>query len=404
MSPRTASGSLRGGQVCGEPAPHCLPRRPEGEGAAAQGWEAGGGLPAVLPLLALQLQPRRGLGLARAGAGVSQPHSFWPLRSPRRAGRRSPCSQGRQAERSAPGPGSRAASLASVMGRRGVACWGLCEGWRLRHRSLRPRPPGAGPPRASLLFPRPSQRLGRPGVWRARTGSWDHPQRPRGSPCRAARCWAAASPPAGSRPRRRHPSAGPPPRHASTSGRAGRSPTRCSRPPAGRLPARTRDAWEPPADPTRPLATVPPTGSAPGGGTGVLTAAWPPGTTAAMRTGESPRSVKPKPLSPRVTWTGPTSRQRCLAVNTDRGPWGPSEVRGWAAPWQKPRPMTPALQPLHPGTECSGVPGHRHGPLWGPHPGSEITRRSHLAKPPGKGCSPAGGRYRPPSPGRSWGP
>lgn len=143
---------------------------------AAQGWEAGGGLPAVLPLLALQLQPRRGLGLARAGAGVSQPHSFWPLRSPRRAGRRSPCSQGRQAERSAPGPGSRAASLASVMGRRGVACWGLCEGWRLRHRSLLPRPPGAGPPRASLLFPRPSQRLGRPGVWRARTGSCGPPR------------------------------------------------------------------------------------------------------------------------------------------------------------------------------------------------------------------------------------
>lgn len=48
-----------------------------------------------------------------------------------------------------------------------------------------------------------------------------------------------------------------------------------------------------------------------------------------MRTGESPLSVKPKPPSPRVTWMGPTSRQRFLAENTDRGPWGDQRL-GWA--------------------------------------------------------------------------
>lgn len=89
------AGACTGAQVCGEPAPHWLPGRPEGEGGAAQGWEAGDNPPAVLSLLALRPQPRRGLGLARTGTEVPQPHSFWFLRSPRRAGRRSPCSQDR---------------------------------------------------------------------------------------------------------------------------------------------------------------------------------------------------------------------------------------------------------------------------------------------------------------------
>lgn len=59
------------------------------------------------------------------------------------------------------------------------ACCGLCEGWRLQHRSLLPRPPCGGPPSASLLFPRPSQHLGMSGVWRTRAGAGlgagDHP-------------------------------------------------------------------------------------------------------------------------------------------------------------------------------------------------------------------------------------
>lgn len=63
-----------------------------------------------------------------------------------------------------------------------------------------------------------------------------------------------------------------------------------------------------------------------------LTSAGPPGMTAAMRTGASPRSVRPKPASPRVTWTGPTSRQQFLAENTDRGPWGWGEGVSEAQP------------------------------------------------------------------------
>lgn len=52
----------------------------------------------------------------------------------------------------------------------------------------------------------------------------------------------------------------------------------------------------------------------------VLTAAQPPGTTPATRTGESPRRVSPRPpslLRRQITWTGP---QRARAQNTDRGP------------------------------------------------------------------------------------
>lgn len=52
----------------------------------------------------------------------------------------------------------------------------------------------------------------------------------------------------------------------------------------------------------------------------LLTAAQPPGTTPATRTGESPLSVRPRPPSPlcrQITCTGP---QRARAQNTDRGP------------------------------------------------------------------------------------
>ena len=80
----------------------------------AQGCGAGDSLPPVLPLLALRFQPRRGLGLACAGSGVSQPHSFWLLRSPPRAGRRSPCVRDGNGYRAASWPGLLAASLVSA--------------------------------------------------------------------------------------------------------------------------------------------------------------------------------------------------------------------------------------------------------------------------------------------------
>lgn len=164
-----------------------------------------------------------------------------------------------------------------------------------------------------------------------------------GSPCWVARRWAAGMPPAGSRPQRPQPSAGPPPPHASTTCRTARSGTRCSRPPAGRPPAGRRESdpspWHtcpgPVPSPSFTRAPSTPPGLA-------LTAAWPPGITAAMRTGESPRSVKPKPPSPRVTWMGPFSRQRFLAENTDGGPWGTSQVRGLAGQlsWRSPTPIS----------------------------------------------------------------
>lgn len=114
---------MAGAQQRGGPAPHCLPGQLEGEGAAARGRGAGHSLPPGRPRWALRLQPRRGLGLARAGAGVSQPHSFWLLRSPRRAGRRSPCSRDRDRQRSAALPGPPAAGLVGVT-EEVRACWG----------------------------------------------------------------------------------------------------------------------------------------------------------------------------------------------------------------------------------------------------------------------------------------
>lgn len=60
---------------------------------------------------------------------------------------------------------------------------------------------------------------------------------------------------------------------------------------------------------------------------GVLTAAQPPGMTPAMRTGESPRSVNPKPFSPLIRWTLRIGYHLFLAEKTERGPWGKAEMR-----------------------------------------------------------------------------
>lgn len=106
---------------------------------------------------------------------------------------------------------------------------------------------------------------------------------------------------------------------------------------------RGRRSVRPSKQPPWPWPRPPPPG---------LTAARPPGITAAMSTGASPRSVKPKPPSPRVTCTGPTSRQRFLAENTDRGPWGHPQVRG---------PACSTTQAVHRGAEARGC--GRAGPL-----------------------------------------
>lgn len=65
---------------------------------------------------------------------------------------------------------------------------------------------------------------------------------------------------------------------------------------------------------------------------GILTAAQPPGMTPAMRTGESPRRVNPKPFSPLIRWTLRAGYHLFLAENTERGPWGEAET--WKAPFQ----------------------------------------------------------------------
>lgn len=105
------------------------------------------------------------------------------------------------------------------------------------------------------------------------------------------------------------------------------------------------------------------------------TAAWPPGMTAAMSTGESPRSVKPKPPSPRVTWTGPTSRQRFLTENTERGPWGASRLRGPAGGALGGALACDALTPTP--ASWAETPEERGRPTWGPRPGQGQGTGAH---------------------------
>lgn len=165
-----------------------------------------------------------------------------------------------------------------------------------------------------LLFQRPLEHPGKVEVGPT--------PRAQGLLCCVAHIWAAVMPPAGSRPPRPPPSAAPPRPRASTTCTAARPPTRCSHPAGGQPPvgdadsqvAAARFGWRPGDLASKAWA---------------LTAACPPGMTAAIRTGESPRSVKPKPPSPRVRWMGPTSCHRFLAENTDGGPWR-RQVRGLA--------------------------------------------------------------------------
>lgn len=107
-----------------------------------------------------------------------------------------------------------------------------------------------------------------------------------------------------------------------------------------------------------------------------LTAARPPGTTAAMRTGESPRSVKPKPSSPRATWMGPASRQRFLTENTDRGPCGGQRSEAWLGcrTWRSPG-LEPRAPALHPGQKPWGVRPPRRAEPGSGVPGRVLTSR-----------------------------
>lgn len=110
-----------------------------GLGSPAQGCGAGDSLLPALPLLALRFQPRRGLGLACAGPGVSRPRSFWLLRSAPRAGRRSPCVRDGNGYRSAPWPGLLVASLVSATGVSRVVFGGTWRGsWEGGHAAGRP--------------------------------------------------------------------------------------------------------------------------------------------------------------------------------------------------------------------------------------------------------------------------
>lgn len=100
-----------------------------------------------------------------------------------------------------------------------------------------------------------------------------------------------------------------------------------------------------------------------------LTAAGPPGMTAAMRTGASPRSVRPKPASPRVTWTGPTSRQQFLTENTDRGPWRRGEGVSATCPSRHSPSPSLYVSGQKPGVAKGlGRAGPPSRPVWGPHP------------------------------------
>lgn len=105
-----------------------------------------------------------------------------------------------------------------------------------------------------------------------------------------------------------------------------------------------------------------------------------------MRTGESPRSVKPKPPSPGVMCTGPTNRHRFLVENTDRGPWKEASGRGLAE-WQ---PVSPDL----PG--ASVLAHTRPGAETGEEAPGERDREGEPA------CSPADGRSPSPSSGTGW--